>query len=171
MFAARKKHRRVQHHGSEWLMALLTSVLIANRGEIACRVIRTARRMGLRTIAVYSDADANAPHVMSADEAVHIGPAPARESYLVADKIIAAAKQTGAARSIRATASCRRTRNSPRPARRRESSSSARRPRRSEAMGLKDGAKALMEKAGVPVVPGYHGERQDTLTSCARKPM
>jgi acetyl/propionyl-CoA carboxylase alpha subunit len=77
-------------------MALLTSVLIANRGEIACRVIRTARRMGLRTIAVYSDADARAPHVMLADEAVRLGPAPARDSYLVADKIIAAAKQTGA---------------------------------------------------------------------------
>jgi len=75
---------------------MITSLLIANRGEIACRVIRTARRMGIRTVAVYSDADANALHVRSADEAVHIGPAPARESYLVGEKIIAAAKATGA---------------------------------------------------------------------------
>ncbi|HRD46442.1 MAG TPA: biotin carboxylase N-terminal domain-containing protein, partial [Caulobacter sp.] len=75
---------------------MLKSVLIANRGEIARRVIRTARRLGVRTIAVYSEADAGAPHVREADEAVLIGPAPARESYLVAEKILAAAKQTGA---------------------------------------------------------------------------
>ena len=75
---------------------MLTSLLIANRGEIACRVIRTARRMNIRTVAVYSDADAKALHVRQADEAVHIGPSPARESYLVGDRIIAAAKQTGA---------------------------------------------------------------------------
>ncbi|HSC59658.1 MAG TPA: biotin carboxylase N-terminal domain-containing protein, partial [Rhizomicrobium sp.] len=75
---------------------MFSSLLIANRGEIACRVIRTARRMGLRTIAVYSDADANALHVAMADEAVHIGPAPVRDSYLRADAILAAAKQTGA---------------------------------------------------------------------------
>src|SRR5881392_884755 len=75
---------------------MLTSLLIANRGEIACRVIRTARRLGIRSVAVYSDADANARHVRTADEAVHIGPAPARESYLVGVKIIAAAKATGA---------------------------------------------------------------------------
>ena len=71
-------------------------ILIANRGEIACRIIRTARRLGIRTVAVYSDADAKALHVREADEAVHIGPSPARESYLVGEKIIAAAKQTGA---------------------------------------------------------------------------
>src|SRR5207302_3617876 len=75
---------------------MMKSLLIANRGEIACRVIRTARKMGIRTVAVYSDADAKALHVRSADEAVHIGPSPARESYLVGEKIIAAAKQTGA---------------------------------------------------------------------------
>src|SRR5881392_11492 len=75
---------------------MITSLLIANRGEIACRVIRTARRLGIRTVAVYSDADAEALHVRMADEAVHIGPSPARESYLVGDKIIAAAKATGA---------------------------------------------------------------------------
>ena len=75
---------------------MFKKILIANRGEIACRVIKTARRMGIATVAVYSDADARAPFVQMADEAVHIGPAAASESYLVADKIIAAAKQTGA---------------------------------------------------------------------------
>ena len=75
---------------------MIQKLLIANRGEIACRIIRTAREMGIATVAVYSDADAKALHVRSADEAVHIGPSPAAESYLVGEKIIAAAKQTGA---------------------------------------------------------------------------
>ncbi len=75
---------------------MFSKILIANRGEIACRVITTARRMGIATVAVYSDADARAPFVSMADEAVHIGPAPAAESYLLADKIIEACKQTGA---------------------------------------------------------------------------
>ena len=75
---------------------MFKKILIANRGEIACRVIKTAQRMGIATVAVYSDADARAPFVRMADEAVHIGPAPAAESYLLADKIIAACKQTGA---------------------------------------------------------------------------
>ena len=75
---------------------MFTKILIANRGEIACRVIQTARKMGIKTVAVYSDADKDARHVELADEAVHIGPAPSRDSYLQADKIIAAAKQTGA---------------------------------------------------------------------------
>jgi 3-methylcrotonyl-CoA carboxylase alpha subunit len=75
---------------------VIGSLLIANRGEIACRVIRTARAMGIRTVAVYSDADAKALHVRQADEAVHIGPSPAAESYLRGEKIIAAAKATGA---------------------------------------------------------------------------
>ena len=75
---------------------MISSLLIANRGEIACRVIKTARRMGIRTIAVYSDADREAMHVKLADEAVHIGPSPAAQSYLIADKIIAACKATGA---------------------------------------------------------------------------
>src|SRR5438045_5427135 len=78
---------------------MMKSLLIANRGEIACRVIRTARRLGIRTVAVYSDADAKALHVRMADEAVHIGPSPARESYLRGDRIIEAAKATGAAAS------------------------------------------------------------------------
>jgi acetyl/propionyl-CoA carboxylase alpha subunit len=77
-------------------MTQFTSVLVANRGEIACRVIRTARAQGYRTIAVYSDADAKAPHVQLADEAVHIGPSPVNESYLVEDNILAAARASGA---------------------------------------------------------------------------
>ncbi|MEP0642896.1 biotin carboxylase N-terminal domain-containing protein, partial [Parasphingorhabdus sp.] len=75
---------------------MFKKILIANRGEIACRVIRTAQKMGIKTVAVYSDADARSPHVKMADEAVHIGPSPAAESYLIADKIIAACKETGA---------------------------------------------------------------------------
>ena len=75
---------------------MFSKILIANRGEIACRVIKTARRMGIKTVAVYSDADRDALHVEMADEAVHIGAAPAAESYLQIDKIIAACKQTGA---------------------------------------------------------------------------
>src|SRR6478672_5137776 len=77
-------------------LVMFKKILIANRGEIACRIIRTARRMGIATVAVYSDADARAPHVRQADEAVHIGPSPAAESYLRADKIIEACKATGA---------------------------------------------------------------------------
>jgi 3-methylcrotonyl-CoA carboxylase alpha subunit len=92
---------------------MFSSLLIANRGEIACRVIRTARAMGIRTVAVYSDADAGALHVRSADQAVHIGPAPARESYLCGEKIIAAARPAGPRRSIPATASCPKTPISP----------------------------------------------------------
>ncbi len=140
---------------------MLKSVLIANRGEIACRVIATARKLGVRTVAVYSDADADAPHVKLADEAIRLGPAPARESYLRADLILAAAKASGAqaihpgygflsenAEFADACAAAGVIFIGP-PA-------SAIR-----AMGLKDGAKALMEKAGVPVVPGYHGARQE----------
>jgi acetyl/propionyl-CoA carboxylase alpha subunit len=74
----------------------ITKVLVANRGEIACRVMRACRELDLRTVAVYSDADKNAVHVRMADEAVAIGPPPARESYLVADKIVDAIKKTGA---------------------------------------------------------------------------
>jgi acetyl-CoA carboxylase biotin carboxylase subunit len=141
---------------------MFTSLLIANRGEIACRIIRTARRMGLRTIAVYSDADAHALHVQTADEAVHIGPAPVSESYLRADLILAAARQTGAAaihpgygflsenaQFAEACAAAGIIFVGP-PA-------SAIR-----AMGLKDRAKALMDKAGVAVVPGYLGDDQST---------
>lgn len=139
---------------------MLESVLIANRGEIACRIIRTARRLGIRTIAVHSDADAQAPFVVMADEAHAIGPAPASESYLRIERIIDVAKASGAAaihpgygflseraEFADACAAAGIVFVGP-PA-------SAIR-----AMGLKDAAKALVEKAGVPVVPGYHGERQ-----------
>jgi 3-methylcrotonyl-CoA carboxylase alpha subunit len=140
---------------------MFTSVLIANRGEIACRIIRTAKRMGLRTIAVYSDADAHALHVRMADEAHAIGPAPAAQSYLVIDKLIAAAKAARAdcihpgygflsenADFAEACRSAGLVFVGPPPAAIR-------------AMGLKDRAKTLMEQAGVPVVPGYHGDRQE----------
>lgn len=140
---------------------MMSSLLIANRGEIACRVIRTARRLGIRTVAVYSDADAKALHVHMADEAVHIGPSPARESYLCGDRIIAAAKQTGAeaihpgygflsenADFAQAVIDAGLIWVGPKPASIR-------------AMGLKDAAKKLMQAAGVPVTPGYLGEKQD----------
>ncbi len=139
---------------------MFSKLLIANRGEIAVRVMRTARRMGLATVAIYSDADAGAMHVAEADEAVRVGPAAAAESYLNVDAIIAAAKQTGAQAIhpgygflsenpgfVEAVTAAGLTFVGP-PA-------SAIR-----AMGLKDAAKTLMEKAGVPVVPGYHGEEQ-----------
>lgn len=150
---------------------MLDSLLIANRGEIACRVIRTARAMGIRTIAVYSDADAGARHVAMADEAVHIGPSPAAESYLNIPVIIAAAKRAGAAAIhpgygflsenplfADACADAGIIFVGP-PA-------SAMR-----AMGAKDAAKRLMEKANVPVVPGYHGDDQspDFLAVQAKK--
>jgi 3-methylcrotonyl-CoA carboxylase alpha subunit len=140
---------------------MFTSVLIANRGEIACRIARTAKRMGLRTIAVYSAADANALHVRLCDEAHAIGPAPAAESYLVIDRLIAAAKASRAdcihpgygflsenAAFAEACAAAGIVFVGPPPSAMR-------------AMGLKDRAKALMEKASVPVVPGYHGDMQE----------
>ncbi|MDB5444558.1 MAG: bccA [Phenylobacterium sp.] len=140
---------------------MFKSLLVANRGEIAVRVFATARRMGLSTVAVYSDADAEALHVRAADAAVRIGPAAARESYLVGEKIIAAARQAGAdaihpgygflsenADFAEAVTAAGLTWVGPPPAAIR-------------AMGLKDAAKALMAKAGVPVTPGYLGEEQD----------
>src|SRR5438132_1014980 len=141
---------------------MIKSLLIANRGEIACRVIRTARRLGVRTVAVYSDADAKALHVRMADEAVHIGASPARESYLCGDRIIEAAKSTGAeaihpgygflsenADFAQAVIDAGLIWVGPKPASIR-------------AMGLKDAAKKLMAEAGVPVTPGYLGEDQDS---------
>jgi 3-methylcrotonyl-CoA carboxylase alpha subunit len=139
---------------------MIQSLLIANRGEIACRVIRTARRLGIRTVAVYSDADANALHVTQADAAVHIGPSPVRESYLVGEKIIAAAKESGAqaihpgygflsenAAFAQAVIDAGLIWVGPNPS-------------SITAMGLKDAAKALMQAAGVPTTPGYLGEDQ-----------
>ncbi len=136
------------------------TLLIANRGEIACRIIRTARRMGIATVAVHSDADANALHVRMADRAVAIGPAPVRESYLVGARIIDAALQTGAdaihpgygflsenADFARAVIAAGLIWVGPPPA-------------AIDAMGLKDAAKALMQQAGVPTTPGYLGADQ-----------
>ncbi|MBN91178.1 MAG: methylcrotonoyl-CoA carboxylase [Erythrobacteraceae bacterium] len=139
---------------------MIAKLLIANRGEIACRIIRTARAMGIATVAVYSDADARALHVRQADEAVHIGPSPAAESYLLGEKIIAAAKQTGAeaihpgygflsenAGFAQAVIDAGLIWVGPKPS-------------SIEAMGLKDAAKTLMMEAGVPVTPGYLGADQ-----------
>ncbi|HOI53021.1 MAG TPA: acetyl-CoA carboxylase biotin carboxylase subunit, partial [Azonexus sp.] len=139
---------------------MFNKILIANRGEIACRVIKTARRMGIRTVAVYSEADANARHVRMADEAVLLGPAAARESYLVADKIIEACQRTGAQavhpgygflseneEFAEALAQAGLVFIGP-PA-------SAIR-----AMGSKSEAKKLMGTAKVPLTPGYHGDDQ-----------
>ena len=114
---------------------MFTKILIANRGEIACRVITTARRMGIRTVAIYSDADADALHVQMADEAVRIGPAPVADSYLRGDVIIRAALETGPGRFIRAMVFCRRTRISFRRSRRRGWFSSAPVPLRSAPWG------------------------------------
>jgi 3-methylcrotonyl-CoA carboxylase alpha subunit len=142
-------------------MAMLESVLIANRGEIACRIIRTAKSLGMRTIAVYSEADAAALFVRMADEAYCIGPAPARESYLRIDAIIEVAKRTKAAsihpgygflsERVEFAEACAANGivfvGPPASA--------------IKAMGLKDAAKALVQQAGVPVVPGYHGSKQE----------
>jgi 3-methylcrotonyl-CoA carboxylase alpha subunit len=140
---------------------MFQKILIANRGEIACRVMRTAKRMGIATVAVYSDADAGAMHVAMADEAFHIGPAAVSESYLNAERIISAAKQSGAeavhpgygflsenAQFVEAVTAAGLRFIGP-------SAESIR------AMGLKDAAKALMQKASVPIVPGYHGDNQN----------
>ena len=139
---------------------MIRSLLIANRGEIACRIIRTARRLGVRTVAVYSDADSKALHVREADEGVHIGASPARESYLVGEKIIAAARETGAeaihpgygflsenADFAQAVIDAGLVWVGPKP-------------HSIRAMGLKDAAKKLMDEAGVPTTPGYLGEDQ-----------
>jgi 3-methylcrotonyl-CoA carboxylase alpha subunit len=140
------------------------TLLIANRGEIACRVIRTARAMGLRTVAVYSEADRDALHVAMADSAVLLGPARARDSYLNIDAVIEAARKTGAeaihpgygflSENAEFAAACAKAGIvfvGPTA-------------EMMTAMGSKSGSKALMEKAGVPLVPGYHGEAQDEAT-------
>ena len=140
---------------------MFKKILIANRGEIACRVAATARGMGIRTVAVYSDADANARHVAECDEAYRLGPAAAKESYLLGDKIIAIAQQCGAEAIhpgygflsenegfAKACAKSGIVFIGPPPAAIR-------------AMGLKAETKQLMEKAGVPLTPGYHGGNQD----------
>jgi geranyl-CoA carboxylase alpha subunit len=145
-------------------MTRFTSVLVANRGEIACRVMRTARAQGYRTVAVYSDADAAAPHVLMADEAVHIGPGPVNESYLVVANILAAAKTSGAeaihpgygflsenAAFAQACEDAGLVFIGPRPD-------------AIHLMGNKAEAKRRMIAAGVPCVPGYEGEDQSDAT-------
>jgi len=135
-------------------------ILVANRGEIACRVMRTARELGVEVVAVHSDADAGAAHVAMADFAVHIGGSAPAESYLRGDRIIAAALETGCAAIhpgygflsenpdfVEAVAAAGLVFIGPSP-------------RAIRAMGLKDAAKRLMQEAGVPVVPGYHGADQ-----------
>jgi 3-methylcrotonyl-CoA carboxylase alpha subunit len=140
---------------------MFKKILIANRGEIACRVAATAHRMGIRTVAVYSDADTHAAHVAACDEAVHIGAAEAKQSYLQIARIIEAAQTTGAeaihpgygflSENEEFAAACEQAGlifiGPPATA--------------IHAMGSKSAAKALMEKAQVPLVPGYHGENQD----------
>ena len=140
---------------------MFQKILIANRGEIACRVMHTARRLGIKTVAIYSDADAGAMHVAMADEAFRVGPAAVPASYLNVERIIEVARESGAeavhpgygfvsenADFVEAVTAAGLRFIGP-------SASSIR------AMGLKDAAKALMEKAGVPIVPGYHGDNQD----------
>ena len=140
---------------------MFSSLLIANRGEIACRIIRTARAMGLRTVAVYSDADAKALHVRQADEAVHIGASPARESYLDGAKIIAAAKATGAEAIHPGYGFLSENADFAREVIKAGLIWVGPSPESIEAMGLKDAAKTLMQAAGVPVTPGYLGANQD----------
>ena len=140
---------------------MFDKLLIANRGEIACRIARTARRLGIRTVAVYSDADASAAHVAACDEAVPIGGARPQESYLRGEVILEAARRTGAQACIPAMASCPRTRASPRACAAAGVVFVGPSPEAIAAMGSKSAAKALMERAGVPLTPGYHGDRQE----------
>ena len=143
---------------------MFSKILIANRGEIACRVIKTAQRLGIRTVAVFSDADENALHVKLANEAIHIGASPSNQSYLLSQRIIDAALKTGAqaihpgygflsenAEFARACAENNLVFIGP--------------PTNAiEAMGSKSAAKTIMHEAEVPLVPGYHGDNQDPAT-------
>ncbi len=140
--------------------AMIGSLLIANRGEIACRIIRTARAMGIRTIAVYSDADRDALHVRQADEAVHIGASQARESYLVGERIIAAAQQSGAEAIHPGYGFLSENADFAQAVRDAGLVWVGPHPDSIRAMGLKDAAKQRMIAAGVPVTPGYLGEDQ-----------
>lgn len=142
---------------------MLKRVLIANRGEIACRIIRTARRMGIATVAVYSDADRHALHVSQADTAVHIGPSPALDSYLRIDKVLSAARDTGAdaihpgygflAENADFADACAKA-----GIKFIGPSGDAMRK-----LGGKAAAKIIARAAGVPVVPGYDGDAQDKI--------
>ena len=139
-------------------------ILIANRGEIACRVIRTCARLGVATVAVYSNADRHALHVQMADEAVPIGPAKAAESYLSIERILAAAKQSGAVAIHPGYGFLSENSEFARRCREAKLVFIGPSPESMDAMASKSAAKALMEKAGVPVTPGYHGEDQSLKT-------
>ncbi|MEP3655570.1 MAG: acetyl/propionyl/methylcrotonyl-CoA carboxylase subunit alpha [Litorimonas sp.] len=142
-------------------MQTITKILIANRGEIACRVIRTARKMGIQTVAVYSDADRDALHIRQADEAVHIGPSPAAESYLLIDKIIAACIETGADAVHPGYGFLSENPSFVRACQKAGITFIGPLPESMEAMGLKDAAKKLMAAANVPITPGYHDDNQN----------
>ena len=139
---------------------MFNKILIANRGEIACRVIKTARRLGIKTVAVYSDADRNARHVAMADEAVHIGPSAARESYLLGDRIIEAARRTSAEAVHPGYGFLSENANFAEACARAGIVFIGPPPAAIRAMGSKSEAKKIMEKARVPLVPGYHGDDQ-----------
>jgi 3-methylcrotonyl-CoA carboxylase alpha subunit len=143
---------------------MFNKILIANRGEIACRIIRTARHMGVATVAVYSDADRDSKAVEMADEAIHIGPAPAGMSYLLPSKILEAAKRCGAQAIHPGYGFLSENANFARACSEADIAFIGPPASAIEAMGSKSGAKALMEAAGVPVVPGYHGDAQDDAT-------
>ncbi len=140
---------------------MFDKILIANRGEIACRVIKTARRMGIATVAVYSDADRDALHVRMADEAIHIGAAPARESYLLGDRILEAALKAGAQAIHPGYGFLSENAGFARACAERDVVFIGPPTAAIEAMGSKSAAKRIMEAAGVPLVPGYHGDDQD----------
>ncbi len=142
-------------------MKRISKILIANRGEIAVRVMRTCRSMGISTVAVFSDADAHAPHVKLADEAVHIGPSPSAESYLVIDKIIEAAKRTGAEAIHPGFGFLSEREAFAEACAKAEIIFIGPTPAAIRSMGLKREAKETAMAAGVPVVPGYNGKDQD----------
>ena len=142
---------------------MFTKILIANRGEIACRVAATARRMGIRTVAVYSDADARARHVASCDEAFRLGPPPARESYLRGDLIIEIARRTGAQAIHPGYGFLSENEEFAQQVAKAGLTFIGPPPSAINAMGLKAESKRLMAQAGVPLVPGYHGADQDPV--------
>ena len=141
---------------------MFTKILIANRGEIACRIIQTAKKMGIKTVAVYSDADRNSLHVSQADEAIHIGPSPSTESYLVIDKIIQAALSSGAQAIHPGYGFLSENADFCRQCDANNLIFIGPPVEAILAMGSKSAAKNIMAKANVPLVPGYHGEDQST---------
>ena len=149
----------------------IQKLLVANRGEIACRIFETCRELGIATVAVYSDADARAKHVREADEAVHIGPAPAPESYLKGEAIIAAARAVGADAIHPGYGFLSENADFAEDVRNAGLIWVGPSPKAIRSMGPKDEAKRIAEEAGVPVLPGYRGEAQDaeTLTKAAKE--